>query len=101
MTGKRSDSIDYGSQCTVCIDYHDGGAKNRLVYERPQVQVPDRPLTKFDRLRMSQYPDDAALTEEAHAIFSDMKAKGRVGRRGELGGIFIARSAAAALEMDL
>ena len=101
MTGKRSDSIDHLSQCTVCTDFHDDGSTNRLLYERPQIQVPDRPLTEFDRLRMSQYPNDEALTEEAHAIFSDMKAKGRVGQNAELGGIFIARSAAAALETDL
>ncbi len=101
MTCKRSDSIDYLSQCTVCIDHHVDGAKNRLVYKRPQIQVPDRPLTEFERLRVSHYPNDEALTEEAHATFSDMKAKGRVGRGSELGGIFIARRAAAVLEMDL
>ncbi len=101
MPVKRSDSIDYTSQCTVCIEYEDGGTRNRLVYERPQIPVPDRPLTEFDLVRMSRYPDDRALTEEAHAIFSDMQAKGRVGSHAVLGSIFIARNAASALEMDL
>jgi hypothetical protein len=101
MTVKRSDSIDYTSQCTVCVEYEDGGASNRLVYERPQIQLPDRPLTEVDLIRISQYPNDDALTEEADTIFSDMKANGRVGPQAQLGRIFIARSAAAALEMDL
>ena len=32
MTRKRSDSIDYASECTVCIDYQDEGTVKRLVY---------------------------------------------------------------------
>lgn len=101
MALKRSESIDYTSQCTVCIDYEDGGTTNRLVYERPQIQMPDGPLTELDRVRLSQYPNDEVLTEEARAIFSDMQDKGRIGQQAVLGSIFIARSAAAALEMDL
>lgn len=101
MTPKRSKSIDYASECTVCIDYQDDGPVKRLVYERPQVQLPDRQLTGFDPMKLSQYQTDDALTEEARAVFSDMHEKGRIGPGAVLGRVFIARSAAAALEMDL
>jgi len=101
MALKRSDSIDYTSQCTVCVDYEDGGTTNRIVYERPQIQVSHGPLTELDRVRLSQYPNDDVLTEEARAIFSDMQDKGRIDHQAVLGSIFIARTAAAALEMDL
>ncbi len=101
MALKRSDSIDYTSQCTVCVDYEDGSTTNRLVYERPQIQVSDGPLTELDRVRLSQYPNDGVLTEEARAILSDMQDKGRIGHQAVSGSIFIARTAAAALEMDL
>lgn len=97
----RSDSINYAVQCTVCIDYSDGDAVGRLVYERPQMQLPDRPLTELDVQKLARYPDDHALTEEARAIFADMRNTGRIGGHAELGRIFIARSAAAALEMGL
>lgn len=101
MTLKRSDSIDYTSQCTVCIDYDDAGVTKRIVYERPQAKLPDRPLTAADLPHLSQYGDDAALTAEAQAIFADMKDQGQVGPQAAVGRIFVARSAAAALEMDL
>ena len=101
MTPKRSDSIDYASECTVCIDYQDEGTVKRLVYERPQMQRPDRRLTALDLVKLSQYQTDDALTEEARAIFSDMQDKGRIGSGAVLSRVFIARTAAAALEMDL
>lgn len=101
MTPKRSDSIDYATECTVSIDYEDEGTVKRLVYERPQMQLPDRRLTELDLMKLSQYQTDDALTEEARAIFSDMQDKGRIGSGAVLGGVFIARTAAAALEMDL
>jgi hypothetical protein len=101
MTNRRSDSIDYTTQCTICIDYQESGAGNRIVYERPQMQIPNRPLTASDRLEMSQYQDDEALTTEAKAIFSNMKNKGTLGTSASLRSIFIARTAAAALEMNL
>lgn len=98
---RRSNSIDYAAQCTICIDYDELGVTNRLVYERPQMQIPDRPLTAFEQMRLAQYPDDEALTMEAKAIFADMRRNGRIGESVTLGSIFIARTAAAALEMDL
>jgi hypothetical protein len=101
MTTKRSDSVDYKTQCTVCIDYEDSGATNRLVYERPQMLVADRPLTATERALILQYPNDDALTVEAKRIFQDMKSKGRIAASAKLASIFIARSAAAALEMRL
>ena len=78
----------------------DGGARNRLVYERPQMQLPDRRLTELDLMKIPQYQTDDALTEEARAIFSDIQDKGRIDSHTVLGRIFIARTAAA-LEMDL
>lgn len=101
MTPKRSDSIDYTSNCTVCIIYVDAGFENRLVYERPQMQLPDRPMTSAERRQVGQLPTDATLTTEARAIFSDMKRKNRIGASAALSSVFIARTAAAALEMDL
>lgn len=98
---QRSDSIDYAAQCTICIDYEESGVGNRIVYERPQMQIPDRPLTSFERMRLSQYPDDEALTMEAKAIFADMRRNGRISQSAILGSIFIARTSAAALEMNL
>ncbi|MGD8168543.1 hypothetical protein ACEXOS_015080 [Herbiconiux sp. P16] len=38
---------------------------------------------------------------EAKEIFANMKAKVRIGRIAQLSGVFIARSAGAALEMNL
>lgn len=101
MTPKRSDSINYASECTVCIDYQEKGTVKRLVYERPQMQLPDRRLTELDLTELSQYQTDDVLTEEARAIFSDMLEKGRIGSDAVLGRVFIARTAVAALEMDL
>jgi len=101
MTPKRSDSIDYASECTVCIDYEDEGTVNRVVYERPQMQLPDRRLTQFDLMKLAQYQTDDALTEEARAIFSDMQRRRQIPAAAVLGRIFIARTAAAALEMNL
>lgn len=101
MTPRRSESIDYTSQCTVCIDYEDASVTNRIVYERPQTQLPDGPMTARDLTRLSHYADDEALTKEAMMIFADMKSKGRIGPQAVVTGIFVARSAAAALEMDL
>ncbi len=98
---RRSDSIDYAVECTICIDYEESGVTNRIVYERPQMQVPDSPLTSFDRVRLSQYPDDEALTIEAKAIFADMRRSGRINQSAALGSIFIARTSIAALEMNL
>ena len=101
MTKSRSDSIDYTVQCTVCIDYLESDTKNRIVYERPQMALPNRPLTTAERTQIAEYPDDDALTVEAKAIFSDMQSKGRISSSAVLGSIFIARTAAAALEMNL
>jgi len=101
MTARRSDSVDYTSQCTVCVDYQDGGTVKRLVYQRPPTQLPDRRLTELDLMQLSQYQTDDALTEEARAIFSDMQEKGHIGPDAVLGRIFVARTAAAALEMAL
>src|SRR3954463_4079863 len=101
MTPKRSKSIDYASECTVCVEYEDEGTVKRLVYERPQMQLPDRRLTELDLVKLSQYQTDDALTEEGRAIFSAMRDKGRIGSDAVLGRVFIARTAAAALEMDL
>ncbi len=101
MTNRRSDSIDYTVQCTVCIDYHQSGVENRIVYERPQMEIQHRPPTASERIQISQYPNDEALTIEAKAIFSDMQSKGRISSSAVLGSIFIARTAAAALEMNL
>ena len=65
------------------------------------MQLPDRRLTALDLMKLSQYQTDDALTEEARAIFSDMQDKGRIGSGAVLSRVFIARTAAAALEMDL
>jgi hypothetical protein len=65
------------------------------------MQLPDRRLTEPDLMKLSQYQTDDALIEEVRAIFSDMQDKGRIGPDAVLGRVFIARTAAAALEMDL
>ena len=101
MTNRRSEAINYTTQCTICIDYEESGAGNRIVYERPQMKLPNRPLTTADLLEVSKYQDDEALTTEAKAIFSDLKSKGSVGTSASLRSIFIARTAASALEMNL
>lgn len=101
MTSHRSARIDYTSQCTVIITYLDGDRQDRMVYERPQPQVPDGPLSAFDRIRISQFPTDDELTIEARRIFADMKLKRRIGEAASLSSVFIARTAAAALEMGI
>lgn len=101
MTTGRDRGVDYSTECTVCVIVIEGGVENRIVYERPQVQLPNRPLTSAERARALQFANDDELTAEAMWIFDDMKRKGRVGETAELGGIFIARTAAAALEMNL
>ncbi len=101
MTSRRHDSIDYSTQCTVIITYVDGDRQDRLVYERPQTQIPDGPLTTFDRIRISQFPTDDELTIEAQRIFADMKRNDRIGKTAQLSSVFVARTAAAALEMGI
>ncbi len=101
MTSHRHDSVDYTTQCTVIISYVDGDRQHRLVYERPQAQIPDGPLSTFDRIRISQFPTDDDLTIEARRIFADTKRNGRIGKTASLSSIFVARTAAAALEMGL
>jgi hypothetical protein len=101
MTKNRHESIDYTKNCTVCVSFDDAGTENRLVYERPQMLIPNRPLTTADRMQIERFPDNDALTIEAKAIFSDMQIKGRIGSATTLSSIFIARSAAQALEMSL
>lgn len=101
MTERRSDTVDYSSHCTICVTYDVDGIESRLVFERPQMQLPDRPLTTFDLVRLKQFPDDAALDVEARQIFADMKRNGRLAEGAVLRSIFIARTAAAALEMRL
>lgn len=101
MATGRDRGVDYSTECTVCIIVIDEGVEKKVVYERPQVQLPNRPLTPADRGRALQAPNDAELTDEAKWIFGDMKNKGRIGKNAELGGIFIARTAAAALEMKI
>lgn len=101
MTSRRSNTVDYMTQCTVIITYVDGDRQDRLVYERPQPQIPDGRLTTFDRIRLSQFPTDDELDIEAKRIFSDMKFNNRIGNEASLSSIFIARTAAAAVEMGL
>ncbi|TPW78071.1 hypothetical protein [Schumannella soli] len=101
MSPSKSSSVDYASQCTICIDYQAGERVDRIVYERPQAPVPDRPLTEADRVRLLRHPDDTSLTQEAQAIFADLKNRGELDPSAIVVGIFIARSAAAALEMGL
>lgn len=101
MTPDRHDSVDYTTQCTVIISYVDGDRQDRLVYERPQTQIPDGRLSTFDRIRLSQFPTDDELTIEARKIFADMKRSDRIGKTASLSSIFVARTAAAALEMGI
>lgn len=101
MTERRSKTVDYSSYCTVCVTYDVDGIESRLVFERPQMQLPDRPLTTFDLARLRQFPDDAALDVEARRIFADMKRINRLAKGAVLRSIFIARTAAAALELQL
>lgn len=101
MTSHRSARVDYTSQCTVILTYFDGDRQDRMVYERPQPQVPGGPLSTFDRIRISQFPTDDELTIEARRIFADMKLNRRIGEAASLSSVFIARTAAAALEMGL
>lgn len=101
MTSRRSSTVDYTTQCTVIITYVDGDRQDRLIYERPQPQIPDGPLTTFDRIRLSQFPTDDELDIEAKRIFSDMKSNNRIGNEASLSSIFIARTAVAAVEMGL
>ena len=65
------------------------------------MQLPYHRLTELDLMKLSQYQTDDALTEEARAVFSDMQDKGRIDSDAVLSRVFIARTAAAALEMDL
>ncbi len=101
MTSSRHDDVDYTTQCTVIITYVDGDQQDRLVYERPQTQIPDGPLSTFDRIRISQFPTDDELTIEAQRIFADMKRNDRIGKAASLSSVFVARTAAAALEIGL
>jgi len=101
MSDSRANTIDYTTNCTVCIIYVEGGVENRLVYERPQMQIPNRPLSTPERARIAQMPDDQTLTVEAKAIFAGMRGKARITPSANLRSIFIARTAAAALEMSL
>ena len=101
MTIRRSDSIDYTTQCTVLVAYHEGGVEKRIVYERPQMRPPNRSLTAAEEMQVLQFPTDDQLTTEAKAIFQDMQSRGAISRSAELSSIFIARSSAAALEMNL
>lgn len=101
MTSSRADTVDYTTQCTVLITYLDSDREDRLVYERPQTQVPAGPLSTFDRIRISQFPTDDELTVEARRIFADIKRNDRIGKSSMLSSVFIARTAAAALEMSL
>lgn len=101
MTSHHSARIDYTNQCTVILNYLDGDRQDRMVYQRPQSQVPDGPLSAFDRIRISQFPTDDDLTIEARRIFADMKLKRRIGEAASLSSVFIARTAAAALEMGI
>ncbi|CAH0144826.1 hypothetical protein [Microbacterium sp. Bi128] len=101
MTTGRDRGVDYATHCTVCIIVIDGDIENKVVYERAQPQIPDRPLTPAEREHAMQFLTDAELTNEAKWIFDDMKSKGTIGAQAELGGVFIARTAAAALEMNL
>lgn len=101
MTSHHSDGVDYTAQCTVIITYIEGGQQNRLVYERPQPQVPDGPLSAFDHIRVSRFPTDDDLNVEARRIFADMKLNDRTDKAASLSSIFIARTAAAAIEMGL
>lgn len=101
MTMSRHESIDYTKNCTVLVSYDEAGVENRLVYERPQMPIPNRTLTPVERARIAQFPDNDALTIEAKAIFSDRQMKGRIDSAAALSSIFIARTAAQALEMNL
>lgn len=101
MTAHRSNTIDYTTQCTVIVTYITGGRQDRLIYERPQPNMPDGLLGAFDRIRMLQFPTDDELTVEARRIFADMKRNGRIGKAASLSSVFIARTAAAALEMGV
>ena len=101
MTSHRSDAIDYTTQCTVIITYINGDRQDKVVYERPQPNVPDGPLGAFDRIRVSQFPTDEDLTTEALRIFADMKLNGHIAEGASIRSVFIARTAAAALEMGL
>lgn len=101
MTTGRDRGVDYSTECTVCIIVSDEGVEKKVVYERPQVQLPNRPLTPAERARALQAPNDDELTVEAQWTFEDMRRKGRIGEKATLRGVFIARTAAAALEMNL
>ncbi len=101
MNSNRAENINYDTHCTVCVMYVEGEQEHRLVYERPQMQLPIGPLTSLDRIRIAQFQDDSSLTVEARLIFADLKRKGRVGSNAKLSRVFIARTAAAALEMGL
>ncbi|WKK70430.1 hypothetical protein Q0F99_11130 [Rathayibacter oskolensis] len=85
----------------MLITYVDDDRQDRLRYERPQTQIPDGPVSTFDRIRISQFPTDDELTVEARRVFADMKQNGRIGKAATLTSVFIARTAAAALEMGL
>src|SRR3546814_12798544 len=79
VLSSRASTANYTTQCTVLITYLDGDREDRLVYERPQTQVPAGPLSTFDRIRISQFPTDDELTIEARTIFADMK-RNEIGR---------------------
>jgi hypothetical protein len=68
MTIRQAGSIDYTAECTVCIIYDQAGVESRIVYERPQMQIPNRPLTASERAQILRLPNDEALTVEAKAV---------------------------------
>lgn len=58
-------------------------------------------LRQQNGARVLQVANDDELTAEDMRIFGEMKRRGRIGGTAELGGAFIARTVAAALEMNL
>lgn len=101
LEGVLCRSERYATRCTVIITYIGGGREDRLVYERPQPQVPEDPLSTFDRIRVPQFPTADELTIEARWIFGDMKLNRRIGKAASLSSVFISGTAAAAVEMGL
>lgn len=49
----HSTAVDYTSQRRVVITYITGNIQDRLMYERPQPQLPAGPLSTFDRVCIS------------------------------------------------
>lgn len=76
IEGPADERVDFSKFCMVVISVHDSDGAKEFVYERPQTLLP--PLgaaTGEDLMRLSDFPSDRVLEEEAFNIFADLKRR--------------------------